>query len=628
MNRRGLIIRLAVAASLTACMALPEVVRWRNRQNSAPVEAAPAPTESSDCVNDPPARLLQSDKRFFVDITDEVHLDFEHVAGPLGTYFLPEINGTGGAFFDFDGDGDLDLLLVNAGRSPKAIGDFPAGTRSQSRLYRRDADGTFADATEESGLIDNGIGVGCAVGDVDNDGDVDVFLSKYGPSRLFENDGTGKFADITELATVSNPDYATCSAFFDYDRDGWLDLIVVNYVADRFYSHNVSCGFPDGRVSYCGPLKFVPNVNRLFHNEGVQFDTDGKSHVRFRDVTVDSGLSQASNNGFSVICADFNGDRWPDIFVANDMQPNRLWINQKNGTFLEEGIIRGVALSAEGRPQAGMGAVLADLDGDGDLDLLSTHLVTEYATFYAADGTGNFVDISRQAQLIEPTAQHNGWGVAAIDLDHDGHVDLAIANGLVVPCHLRFPPHGEEAFQFRTDKIDDPQAFWRAYADQNLLLVNDGTGRFKDASEFGGDFIATLGSARALICADVDNDGDLDLLVTYCGQRARLYRNDVPKRGHWLMVRAMEPQWRRDAYGAEVVVSCAGRKYRRTAQPSSSYLASHDPRLHFGLGPADLYDEILVLWPDGSKETFPGGRVDQSIVIEHGHGISAERSTP
>ncbi len=576
---------------------------------------------------DVPAPRLDATKRYFIDITDELGIDFEHVAGPLGTYFLPEVIGTGAAFFDCDGDGDLDLLLVNAGRSPNAASDFPAGTRVESRLYRRGPDGRFSDATAESGLIDEGIGVACAVGDVDNDGDVDVFLAKYGPDRLFENDGTGHFSEITEAAGVGDPEYTSCAAFFDYDRDGRLDLVAVNYTSDRLHGHSVGCGFPDGRVSYCGPLKFAPTVTRLYHNEGLATDTNGKSHVRFRDVTEEAGLSQFSAYGLGVTCADFNGDGWPDIFVANDMQPNRLWINLQNGTFREEAGLRGAGVSAQGRPQSGMGAVVADFNGDGHDDIVSTHVSHEYATLYQSDGTGNFSDVSREAQLTGPTASHTGWGVAAIDLDHDGWSDLVIANGLVIACHLHFPPHGEEQFQVCRDTVTDPAAYWRDYADQNQILLNLGGGRFRDASDMGGDFVSTTGSARALACADIDDDGDLDLLVTYCGQRARVFRNDVPKRGHWLEVRAIDPRLHRDAYGAEIVVVTAERRFQRLAQPSMSYMASHDPRVHFGLGPAIRYESLIVHWPDGTSEQFEGNATDRAIEIQRGTGTPIERDT-
>jgi hypothetical protein len=627
MNQRVLVLRLATAVALSGCLVIPEIARlWNRPTATATGQALRGQAGSSDCTSDLPSPPARSSARYFVDITDALGLDFEHVAGPLGTYFLPEVNGTGAAFFDFDGDGDLDLLMVNGGRSPKAVGEFPPGTRPESRLYRRDSDGRYSDVTVDSGLIDLGIGVSCAVGDVDNDGDVDVYLTKYGADRLFENDGAGHFTDISEAAGIDNSDYTTSAAFFDYDRDGRLDLVAVNYTSDRLYGHSVACGFPDGRVSYCGPLKFGPTVDRLYHNEGLSTDGEGKTHVRFRDVTEEAGLAQYSTNGFGVICADFDGDGWPDIFVANDMQPNRLWMNLRNGTFREEAVSRGTGLSGQGVPQAGMGAVAADFDGDGQVDIVSTHLSKEYATLYRNHGMGNFADVSREAQLIGPTSRHTGWGVAAIDLDHDGWNDLVIANGLVVPCHLHFPPHGEETFQLRQDTIADPRAFWRDYADQNLILVNQGGGRFMDASEFAGDFAATIGSARALVCADIDDDGDLDLLVTYCGQRARVFRNDVPKRGHWLQVRAIDPRLRRDAYGAEIMVVAADRRFIQLSQPSMGYLASHDPRVHFGLGPAGRYDRIVVHWPDGLTEEFQGDAADRSIELQRGSGTPIERN--
>lgn len=625
MKRWGLTWRLAAAGAIVACLAIPEILR-RRETATGPAPAPAVVRASGDCLADRAPPTVGSPNRYFTDITDELGIDFEHVVGPLGTFFQPEVNGTGGAFFDADGDGDLDLLLVNGGRSPATTGDLPATPDPSTRFYLRGADGRFHDATSESGLVDRGFGVACAVGDIDNDGDLDVYLTKYGPDRLFENDGQGKFRDISAAAGIDNPEYTTAAAFFDYDRDGRLDLIAVNYTSDPVYRHSVGCGFPDGRVSYCGPLKFAPTVDRLYHNDGVEPGPDGRPHVRFRDVTDSSGLAQASTYGLGVLCGDVDEDGWPDIFVANDMQPNRLWINQRNGTFREEGMLRGVGVSGQGRPQAGMGAATADLDGDGRLDLISTHMSTEYTTYYHNEGQGTFSDQSGPAQLIGSTSRHTGWGIVAADFDHDGWIDLAIGNGLVVPCHLHFAPHGEEEFQVGRRPIADSRAFWRDYHDQNLLLLNDGHGRWNDASDRGGDFVALPGSARAVLSADIDDDGDLDLLVTYCGQRARLFRNDVPKRGHWLLVRAIDPRLRRDACGAVIVVSAGGRRFQQIAQTSGSYLAVNDSRVHFGLGSADHFDQLIVNWPDGSSETFAGAEADRSIVLERGTGVLIERS--
>lgn len=558
------------------------------------------------------------------DITDAAGLHFQHVVGPLGTYFMPESIGAGGGVFDFNGDGLLDIYLVNCGRSPNAVGEFPPGTRTENRLWLQTANGTFTDATAASGLGDRGYGSGCAIGDVDNDGRPDVYLTNYGPDRLYRNNGDGTFRDVTDSAGLHNDDWATAAAFVDYNRDGWLDLVVVNYTADPKYGHSVACGFMEGMVSYCGPHKFEPTVDRLFRNEGLHPDDEGRPVVRFTDVTESAGLAAAPTYGFGVVCADFNRDHWPDLFIANDMAENRLWMNQHDGTFREEAVPRGVAVNGKGQAEAGMGVVVGDVNGDAALDLIVTHLSLETTTLYVNDGYGSFVDATDAAGVGRPTFLHTGWGAALVDLNHDGHLDLPLVHGLVVPCHSGFPYHGEDQFQVRHDVIEDPEAFWADYADLNLLLMNTGRGAFRDASPEAGDFATAIGSGRSLITGDVDNDGDADLLVTNCGGRARLYRNDMPKQGHWLMVRVMDPKLRRDAYGAEITVTAGGRTFHAVANPSSSYLASNDVRVHFGLGEVDHYDEIVIHWPDGpvaeAAEAFGGGRADRHLLLQRGLG--------
>lgn len=558
--------------------------------------------------------------KFFVDITDEVGLDFQHVVGPLGTYFMPEVNGAGGALFDYDNDGDLDLYLINGGRSPKAVGEFPPGTRVENRLFRQEPDGRFVDVTGNSGLGDTGFGVGCAVGDIDNDGDLDVYVTNYGPDRMFRNNGAGTFSDITDVAGISNPDWASGATFFDYDRDGRLDLFVTNYVSDPIYGHSVACDFDEHGFNYCGPLKFAATVDRLFHNEGIRTDESGSSSVVFVDVTARAGMSDTKGAGFTAVCADFNRDGWPDIYVTNDLYPNRLWINGVDGTFSEQGQLRGAAVNGDGIAEAGMGIAIGDVNSDASFDLLATHFSRETSTLYVNDGNGIFSDVTLESKLAGLTLQHTGWGAALLDLDHDGDLDLPLANGLVTPCELIVPIDRRQRLEVRQDDIPDAEDFWNEFADRNLLLVNDGNGRFDDGSQQGGDFTAYPGSARALIFGDIDEDGDPDLLVTYCGGRARLFRNDVPKRGHWLKVRAVDPRLHRDAYGAEVTVIVGDRRLLRTVNPSSSYLASNDPRPHFGLGASAGYDAIHVVWPDGLAEVFPDGPADEVVVLRRGEG--------
>jgi hypothetical protein len=587
-----------------------------------PEEATSPGADKVEC-EPPPEPMLSADApRYFADVTDELGIDFEHVVGPLGTYFMPESVGTGGALFDYDSDGDLDLYLVNCGKSPKATGDFAPGTRTENRLFRQEANGTFRDVTAESGLGDTGYGMGCAVADIDNDGDADVYITNYGPDRLYLNNGDGTFRDITAASGIDNPDWGTCAVWFDYDRDGRLDLFVVNYADDPKYGHSIACGFYQGRVSYCGPLKFAPTVDRLFHNEGPATDDEGRTIVRFREVTHEAGIDTDLTWGFGVVSADFNRDGWPDMYVASDAGMNPLWINQQDGTFKNEGGLRGVAFNQRGTPEGSMGIALGDADGDGHLDIVVSNLETEGASLFRNLGEGLFEERAQMVGLAAATRPHTGWGTALIDLDHDGNLDLPLVNGRVVPCRHGFAPHGEETLIVRSDQIDDPAAYWREYTDLNQLFFGTGNGKFADRTASGGDFAGAIASGRGLIYGDLDNDGDLDLVVTNCGTRARVYRNEVPKRGHWLRVRLVDPTGQRDAYGAEVTVVVGERRVLRLCSPAGSYLASNDPRLHFGLGNADHYDAIQVRWPDGAEEQFPAGDSDRQITLERGTGTA------
>lgn len=612
--------RACIAVIVVACLVAPFWISLSRETASARrTKHQSAGGDQPDCVGTRDTSPSPA-ADFFPDVTDLIHVDFAQSVGPLGTYFMPEINGTGGALFDCDGDGDLDILFVNSARSPNAQGDFGPGTRLGNALYRQESDGTFSDVTTGSGIEGGGYGVGCAVGDIDNDGDLDVYVTHFGPDRLYRNNGDCTFTDISAAAGIDDHDYGTCAAFFDYDRDGWLDLIVVNYVHDPVSGLSVGCGSGSGRVSYCGPHKFVKSGHRLYHNETAA-DADQSAGPRFRDVTEAMGLSDSASAAFGVLCADFDRDGWPDAFVANDMAPNRLWMNREGRLFQDQAQERGTAVNGKGLAQGSMGVALGDYDGDGDFDIVVTNLFNESTTLYVNDGAGMFIDGTRGAELRSPTLRHTGWGVALVDLDHDGVLDIPQVNGLVVPCRGNFPPHGEDTFQFVSAKIADPQLFWGEYADGNLLLIGSHSGRFIDLTNPSRGFTRKSGnSGRALICGDIDNDGDADLVVTNCGGRARIYRNDFPKSGHWLLIRAFDPRLNRDAYGAEVMVVTGQRQFRRLIQPASSYLASNDPRAHFGLGPAPGYDAILVAWPDGLTEEFEPGAADRIVTLNRGEG--------
>ncbi|MEI8017867.1 MAG: CRTAC1 family protein [Schlesneria sp.] len=620
------LLRLIAVVVVAALLVGLEVVRL-TRQRIVEKRSAISPSLTStgiECLGTVPAIIRQNKTPSFVDVTRVWDLDFQHAVGPLGTYFMPESVGTGGALLDYDGDGRLDLYLVQSSRSPGVDRGVPDPAPFQSRLFRQSKEGVLVDVTRTAGLEGKGYGVGCAVGDVDNDGDPDLYVTRYDQDSLYLNNADGTFSDATETCGIVEHDWGTCAAFFDYNRDGLLDLIVINYTYDPTYGHSVACGFRQGLVSYCGPRKFEPTIDRLYRNDGLQTDSQGHRAVKFTDVTEVAGLSDVKTYGFGVVCADFTGDGWPDIFVANDGAANRLWINQQNGTFLEEAAQRGCATNAHGAAEAGMGVAIGDVNHDARLDLIVTHLSGERAPLSLDKGEGVFEDASVVSRIVRPTMRHTGWGAGLIDFNHDGELDFAVTNGLVIPCHSGFPAHGEDKFQVRHDAIANPIAFWHDYADQNLLLFGAGSGLFNEATMQGGDFCAAVGSGRGLIHGDIDNDGDIDLIVTNCGGPAKLYRNDFTKGGSWLMARAIDPRLKRDAYGAEITLYANGVRYHACVNPASSFLASNDVRVHFGLSNCKTYDKIEVKWPDGSLETanevFDGGLTNRHIELQRGTG--------
>jgi hypothetical protein len=525
---------------------------------------------------------------WFEDVTEKRGLTFTHDCGPIDPhYFFPQIAGSGCAFFDFDGDGLLDIYVIHNGG--------PKGAKNQ--LFQQQKDGTFRDVSAGSGLDVAGYGMGVAVGDVNNDGLPDILLTEYGATRLFLNQGGGRFVDVTREAGLDNPMWGTAAAFFDYDRDGWLDLIVVNYV---LYDKSILCPGAGGMLDFCGPNTFKGTAPRLYRNLGPQA---GKPGVRFEDVTVKAGLSKARGKGLGVLCVDFNGDRWPDIFVANDMMANHLWINQKDGTFKEEAASRGAAYTFNGASAANMGIAYADIAGDGLPALFVTHIADETHTLWKQSPRGFFEDGTVGAGLAS-SQRSTGFGAAFVDFDRDGWPDLAFVNGGVR----------------RNSDADLNMPFWQRYAQRNQLYVNLGKGKFRDISESNPALCHKPIVGRGLAVGDFDNDGAPDLLITEVGGPARLLRNVAPVRGHWLAVRTILPKLKRDAYGAEVTVKAGGRDFWRFVNPGYSYCCSNDSRAHFGLGPSDRYDSIEVIWPDGSEEVFPGGQADRQIELRQGEG--------
>jgi hypothetical protein len=508
---------------------------------------------------------------------------------------MPQSMGNGAALFDADGDGRLDVYLADAGTLGR-----DGGQRASGKLFLQGADGRFRDATAGSGLEGGGFGCGVAVGDADSDGRPDLLVTEYGGIRLHRNVGGGRFTDVTAASGLAGTAWGASAAFFDFDRDGRLDVAVANYVA---YDPAIVCYHGDGARDFCGPKEFSRVPASLYRN----VSEAGGVGPRFTDVSAAAGFTTAAGAGLGVLCADVDGDGWDDVFVANDQDPNHLWINRHDGTFREEGVIRGVATNVVGATAANMGVAWGDADGDGLDDLFVTHLDTETHTLWRQGPRGTFADVTAAAGLAR-ARRNTGFGVALADFDCDGDLDLAWANGRIG----RGVPADAPAL--------DP--FWRPYAQANDLFANDGRGGFAAIAAANPDFCGMPNVARGLCAGDVDDDGDVDLLVATTAGRPLLLENVAPRRGHWLGVRALEPVGPRDAHGAVVTVATADARRSRLVQPGTGYCSSHDPRAHFGLGTAAAYDSIEVRWPDGTMERFPGGAADRRIELVRGTGTA------
>ncbi len=538
----------------------------------------------------------------FREVAASSGLDFTHSNGMTGEFYFPEIVPGGAAWLDYDNDGDLDAYLVQSGPlGPEVVN---TDLRWADRLFRNQLAETgtlsFVDVTEASRIRAFGYGMGVAAADVDNDGWVDLYVTNFGPNQLWRNRGDGTFEDATASSGTGDPLWGTSAAFFDYDRDGWLDLFVANYVLFDFH-RNWKCYAPSSARDYCGPGSFDPAPDRLFRNRG-----DGT----FQDVTLTAGLSDAFGPGLGVVTADFDQDGWIDVYVANDGAANQLWMNQGDGRFRDEALLAGAALNRMGRAEAGMGVDAADFDGDGDDDLFMTHLNQETNTLYLNDGQGTFEDRSVETRLATPSFAYTGFGAGFFDYDNDGWLDLLAVNGAV------------RLLEEQTSR-GDPFPF----AQPNQLFRNQGDGTFVEVSGEAGAAFELSEVSRGAAFGDVDNDGDLDVLVTQDHGRARLLHNCTGSRRQWLGVRLLDERGR-DALGARLELETAGKRtLQRRVRSDGSYCSSNDPRVLFGLGEEGSRARLRVVWPDGGREQWEGLQSGRYHVLRRGQGAKIETET-
>jgi hypothetical protein len=530
----------------------------------------------------------------FRDIARAAGITFRHDNAATSEKYLIETMGSGCGWIDFDQDGLLDLYLVNGAATKVYRPQHPL----RSALYRNNGDGTFTNVTEKAGVGAEGLfGMGVAVGDYDNDGYPDLHVIGYGRSILYHNNGDGTFSDVTAAAGVSNQGkWGSSAAWFDYDNDGRLDLVVANYV-DWSPENNVWCGeHAPGRRGYCRPNAYHGQTPTLFHNDG-----GGK----FTDVSRSSGLGAKRGNGLGVVTFDYDNDGWQDVFIANDGMENFLFHNHHDGTFTELANLAGVAVSADGAPEAGMGTDAGDTLGDGWQDLIVTHLDFEQARLYRNHKDGSFEDATSAAKLAYATFHYSGFGTRFMDYDNDDARDLFMANGHILDNINLF--HAETT-----------------YAEPKLMFRNTGHGIFENVSNKLGSDLKEPRVSRGAAVADFDNDGDLDVLVSNNGQTPQLLRNEGGNASHWVEIFLIGTRSNRDGVGARVRISAGGSVMYDQRKGGMSYQSAQDPRLHFGLGNRTEVDSVEIQWPSGITTKLGKLRCDQIIAIKEGEGIVAQ----
>jgi hypothetical protein len=558
----------------------------------------------SGCDRPPASSAEPTPAPEWTDAAPATGLDFVHFNGMSGTWFEAEIIPPGVALFDYDNDGDLDVYCVQGqmlgNGTPVARAVFPPGNRAsvQDRLFRNDlqvlADGTrvlrFTDVTATSGIRVRSYGMGVATGDFNNDGWIDLYLTRLGPNVMLKNNGDGTFTDVSRESGTDNPSWSTSATFLDIDRDGWLDLYVANYLSYSLETDK-ACFNAAGLPDYCGPDAYRPASDRLYHNQG-----DGT----FRDVTASALRGGPHGQALGVVSADFNGDAWMDLYVANDRLEHDLWINQRDGTFLNAALLGGVARNADGRAEASRGVDAGDFDNDGDEDLVVTNARPDGNTVYLNSGAAAFEDIGTRSGLRPRTVSYTGFGVAWIDVDNDGWLDVLTANGAVT----RNGNLGADPFPYR----ESTQSFRNA---------RDGT--FEDRIGRGGP-LRRSDVSRGAAFGDIDNDGDVDVLIGNNSGPTRLLLNNVGSHSHWIGLRLVGSQ-KRDMVGARVaVVRTDGSTIWRRVRTDGSYASASDPRVVVGLGDSTDIDRIRVTWPSGLREEWTGVAPDRWTTLEEGTG--------
>ena len=536
-------------------------------------------SDSQDSAGGPSAPAASPP--WFVEVAEERGLTWVHSKGEEVRYWFPEVMGPGAGVLDYDRDGDMDLYLVQSGDLSK-----PEGENAGDRLFANDGAGNFADVTEATGATDRGYGMGCACGDYDGDGWTDIYVTNVGPNALLKNGGAGgQFSSVAAAAGVDDDRWGTSAAFMDIDNDGDLDLFVVNYL-NWSEAVEVKCRSGFGEPDYCHPNNYnSPATDVLFENNG-----DGT----FTDITARAGVAEAFGNGLGVAPGDFNSDGLMDIYVANDMTANQLWMNQGDNTFKESGLLAGCAVNGEGAAEAGMGVVAFDAENDGDLDLYLTHLREQTNTLYINQG-GGFTDKTSIVGLAGPSLRFTGFGTGAADFDQDGMLDLYAANGRVGKWRPQF---------LESDPYAEPDQVYRGV----------GAGRFKEIMPQGGTAEPYYANSRGMAFVDTDGDGDLDVVVADNHGRVRLLENVAPGQGNAVLLEVVNEAGA-PAVGAKVSLSAGGETLVRFVQPAFSYCSSSDPRVHFGLGEHTGTFDVRIDWPGGDTTERAGLQSGEVVRI-------------